>query len=87
VEVRKIKNRIRQGIPDGTVPRSGRYPWPEKESQDDIIIKQQMKAIAKLVNSNLMSLADELWPYNMKNIRGTDEDDKIIPFPGKWHSD
>lgn len=82
-----MKNRIRLGIPTGTETRSGRYPWPETESRDDIIIKQQMEAIAKLVNSNLMSLADELWPYDTKTIRGTDEDDKIIPFPGKWHSD
>lgn len=80
-----MKNRIRQGIPDGTETRSVRYPWPEKESRDDII-KQQMDAIGELVNLNLMSLADELWPYNTKTIRETDEDGKIIPFPGKWHS-
>lgn len=73
-----MKNRIRPGIPSGSETR--------KESQDDII-KQQLDTIGKLVNSNLMSLADEPWPYNTKTIRETDEDDKIIPFPGKWHSD
>jgi hypothetical protein len=81
-----MKNRIRLGIPTGTEARSGRYPWPEKEAQDDII-KQQLDTIGKLVNSNLMNLADELWLSNTKTIRETDEDDKIIPFPGKWHSD
>ena len=80
-----MKNRIRPGIPSGGA-RSGRYPWPEKESQDDII-KQQLDTIGKLVNSNLMGLADELWLGNTKTIRETDEDNKIIPFPGKWHSD
>lgn len=81
-----MKNRIRLGIPSGSEAKSGRYPWPEKESQDDIT-KQQLDTIGKLVNSNLMSLADELWPYSTNTIQETNEDEKIIQFPGKWHSD
>lgn len=81
-----MKNRIRLGIPNGTEAKSGRYPWPEIGLRDDAI-RQQLDTIGKLVNSNLMDLADELWPYNTKVIKETDDDENIIPFPGKWHSD
>ena len=81
-----MKNIIRLRIPTGSERRSVSYPCPEKVAQDDII-KQQLDTIGKLVNSNLMNLADELRLGKTKTIRKTDENDKIIPFPGKWHSD
>ena len=56
------------------------------DNRDDII-RSQMDMISKLVNRNLKDLADELWPAKLKVKKETDEEEKIIQFPGKWHSD